>query len=542
MIPTPIFATQILRKMIRFTAQDLIDLGGHASCQPSVSTNVHWGHAVAAGSGNIDMQVGRFDGAFYNIFLSENYTTPEDYMKISQSCGGSEWVSEVDVEWNSAFGGRLMAFDTNGDGVTDLSLLGNYGHDDGDDSCTYNCGVVWRFTYLQDGSVDDYEMIVHGEVSRGQLGAGVAHDDTLGGHGALVVGGDLPPSGYPQSNLFVYFLDKCGNIDATRPRVDISSGHADSSKKPGDAAIWSVISLGDIQQNGQRVIAVGQSSRDTVFLLSLNSATGQVEAQTEIPFVCPDRDGTCTFGHDMDAFDIDRDGVLDLIVGAPGDDNGAVYVLLMNRDLTVREEYSIRPTDSDYTDATGYRQEGIRFGHGVARIGQKNGSQILAAGSPGYSSQGYLNEGAAWIIFLKPTNKLLEPLLQDALGEVQGLTSTVWMARLKIEKATRNIQEALDSLTNRDPSETLEKLSAAMQALLNAKRKDENLDIEAIGHSLSKISRALSRQEIDRVEDAVRRANKSLRNGDISHDDGLYGPSTKKYNRSVDRVRRILCG
>lgn len=81
--------------------------------------------------------------------------------------------------------------------------------------------------------------------------------------------------------------------------------------------------------------------------------------------------------HDI-AGDIDGDGISDLVVGARSDDDGAtdagaVYILFMNADGTVKSHQKISNLEGGFTDTL---SAGDFFGYGVAGIGDYDGDSI----------------------------------------------------------------------------------------------------------------------------------------------------------------------
>ena len=101
--------------------------------------------------------------------------------------------------------------------------------------------------------------------------------------------------------------------------------------------------------------------------------------------------------------DLDGDGVEDLAVGALADDDGgdlrgAVWVLLMNTDGTVKSQQKISDTEGGFT---GTLDDGDFFGRSVAGIGDLDGDgvQDIAVGAF-LDDDGGLNRGAVWILFL----------------------------------------------------------------------------------------------------------------------------------------------
>lgn len=105
--------------------------------------------------------------------------------------------------------------------------------------------------------------------------------------------------------------------------------------------------------------------------------------------------------------DLDNDGVTDLVVGAPGDDdgldseNGALWFLFMNSDNTVKSTSKVSNAGGGMPNQIpGYSN----FGSAVANIGDLNGDGVpdLAVGAPRDDDGGF-NRGAVWIVFLNST-------------------------------------------------------------------------------------------------------------------------------------------
>ncbi len=96
--------------------------------------------------------------------------------------------------------------------------------------------------------------------------------------------------------------------------------------------------------------------------------------------------------------DLDDDGVGDLAVGAEGDDDGgpdrgAVWILFLNTDGTVKSHQKISDTEGGFT---GTLDGNDRFGISVDSLGDLDGDGVddLAVGAPG-EDDGGANRGAA---------------------------------------------------------------------------------------------------------------------------------------------------
>ncbi|MHC4108331.1 MAG: hypothetical protein ACYSTY_09640, partial [Planctomycetota bacterium] len=109
------------------------------------------------------------------------------------------------------------------------------------------------------------------------------------------------------------------------------------------------------------------------------------------------------FGHSAASLgDLDGDGVSDMAVGAPGavwiPRPGAVWVLFLNTDGTVKSHQEISDTEGGFTGAL---DDYDYFGWSVASLGDLDGDGVgdLAVGAL-YDDDGGPNRGAVWVLFL----------------------------------------------------------------------------------------------------------------------------------------------
>jgi len=106
--------------------------------------------------------------------------------------------------------------------------------------------------------------------------------------------------------------------------------------------------------------------------------------------------------------DVDKDGVNDLAVSSASKSygnqkRGAVWVLLMNNDGSVKKEVEISQNLGGFTGSLGFEEI---FGMGLSPLGDFNGDGIpdIAVGSR--SDEGHKHAGALWLCYLDTTGRV----------------------------------------------------------------------------------------------------------------------------------------
>ena len=345
------------------------------------------------------------------------------HQKISDTEG--DFTGTLD---NSDFFGSSVASlgDLDGDGVGDLAVGARHDNDGGT-----NRGAVWILFLNTDGTVKTHQKISNTEGGfigtlddNDFFGRSVASLGDLDGDGVgdLAVGanGDddggsncvLPPF-CDLGAVWVLFLNTDGTVKSHQKISDTEGGFTDLLDDNDFFGI-SGAPLGDLDGDGVGDLAVGASddddggsSRGAVWVLFLNT-DGTVKSHQKIS----DTEGGFTgLLDDFDYFgrwvgsldDLDGDGVGDLAVGAYLDDDGginsgAVWVLFLNTDGTVKSHQKISDTEGGFN---GILDDSDRFGSSVGSLGDLDGDGVgdLAVGAE-LDDDGGSDRGAVWVLFL----------------------------------------------------------------------------------------------------------------------------------------------
>ncbi len=316
----------------------------------------YFGHTVAAlgdldGDGTRDLAVGaHFDddgsqnrGAVWILFLNPNGTV-NHHQKISATAGG--FTGQLDT-WDCFGVGVASLGDLDGDGISDLAVGAHCDDDGGLDR-----GAVWILFMNRNGTVRGHQKI---SATAGGF-TGQLHDSDNFGHAAAALGdldgdgvGDLVAGAFPTDDggpergaVWILFLHANGTVKGQQ-KISATAGGFTGQLDDGDRFGMSVAALDDLDGDGIRDLAVGAlydddggQDRGATWILFMNT-NGTVKAHQKISATAGgftgQLDNSDLFGGGFAALgDLNNDGLIDLVVGAHGDDDGgpdrgAVWIL-----------------------------------------------------------------------------------------------------------------------------------------------------------------------------------------------------------------------
>ncbi len=356
-----------------------------------------------------DADGGPGTGAVWLLFMRRQGVV-RDERKISAS-------TLAGIDQGDLFGAAACGIgDHDGDGIPDVAVGAPFDDDGG-----LHRGAVWILFLDSDGQVHSQRKISDtaggftGDLRNEDFfGSSVAAPGDLDGDGIgdLVVGAYGDDDGaFAAGAVWVLFLESDGSV-RTQTKISATSGGFGGALAIASQFGCSIASLGDLDGDGIGDLAVGargdrdgSSGAGAVWILFMNT-DGTVGTHQKISALEGGFQGDLETNDFLgwsiaNAGDLDRDGVRDLAVGAPGDDDGdddagAIWFLFLAQDGTVHAQQKISATQGDFT---GFLRSGDRFGRAVAAIGDLDADTIgdIAVGS--LDDGDAQDQGAVWVLF-----------------------------------------------------------------------------------------------------------------------------------------------
>ncbi|MFH1320788.1 MAG: DNRLRE domain-containing protein [Bacteroidota bacterium] len=371
----------------------------------------------------------------YSIANPPPCPSVKNHQKISDTEGNFTGI----LDNNDHFGqGIANIGDLNNDGIMDLAI-GAPGDDDGGT----DVGAIWIMFMNTNGTVASYQKIseTQGNFS-GNLqdawGNGVEAIGDLNGDGITDIAVGEPrgnDGGTRRGAVWILFLNSNGTVNSYQKISDTQGGFTGILENE-DRFGRDIAYLGDLNGDSIGDIAVsgeldddGGANRGAVWILFLNT-NGTVNSYQKISSIAGSFNGPLAnddrFGFSVAPLgDFNGDSYTDIIVGARGDndggpDRGAIWLLMLNSDGTVLDEYKISNTQGNFN---GVLDDTDRFGSSVASLGDINNDGITDVLVGAYlDDDGGIDRGAAWILYLTSSGIVSGYLkISDSQGNFTGV-------------------------------------------------------------------------------------------------------------------------
>lgn len=389
----------------------------------SIINQIEFGRSVANlgdldGDGVNDITVGAPEenghGVILILFLNTDGTV-KSYQKIKPGQSGFNGILDID----DRFGISIANLgDLNNDGIIDIAV-GAECDDDGGDMR----GAIWILFMNTDGTVKAHQKISATEggfngnlIDGAEFGFAVENIGDLDNDGIIdiavgAVGDDDGSFMRFVGSVWILFLNSDGTVKLHQ-KISNTQGGFQGDLFPFNAFGSSITNLGDLDEDGINDIAVGAEGDcegsthgliGAVWILHLNS-DGTVRSNQKINTIHGGFTGKLQdlglFGSSVcNLGDLDKDGIIDIAVGAKwddgsGDNRGAVWIIYLNKNGTVKTCSKISETEGAFT---GNLNDNAEFGASICNLDDFNSDGIvdIAVGSPGVEGS-----GAIWFLYM----------------------------------------------------------------------------------------------------------------------------------------------
>lgn len=346
--------------------------------------------------------------------------------KISATEGNFSGVLNSDERFGI---GVTSLGDLDGDSVTDIAVgayFDGYTYENYD---IYYTGAIYILFLNADGTVKSHVKIAEGLNGFGgnldffdEFGVSVAAIGDLDNDGVvdLAIGARLdddgaagPNTGLNRGAVWIVFLNADGTVKSQQ-KISAYEGAFTGVLHDHDWFGAFVSDIGDLDNDGTEDLVVGCPFTDdggvdqgALWVLFLNP-DGTVKSHQKVSslaggFTAPLEPGDRFGTGPGNIGDLDGDGVVDLATGALGDDDGgtdlgAVYILYMNSNGTVKSHAKISTTSGGFS---GVLTEANGFGS-VCALAQPGDAIQRIAVSAKSDDDGGTNRGAVWLLDVLP--------------------------------------------------------------------------------------------------------------------------------------------
>jgi hypothetical protein len=295
-------------------------------------------------------------------------------------------VEQVEHGPHAGFGTAVVATDLDDDGRVDLAV-GSTG-DDPQADADYGSGAVVVLT----GGADGFSLSRSRTIGR--------PDPATASFGAHLAAGDVDGDGH--QDLVEAYEGVAHRVDdpAVPGHVTYLAGSSTGPGAPrrisGDRA--ASLAVGDLTQDGRDDVLVGQPVRSAYtedqpvprgrVTLYPGTSAGPAATGRRITQATPGVPGSDEhgdlFGADLALGDLDRDGHLDLLVGAPGEDGSRGRVTVLRGVRGGIDRRNAVTLDQASPQIPSRREPGDRFGADIALLDVSgDGRRDIVVGSPG---------------------------------------------------------------------------------------------------------------------------------------------------------------
>ena len=235
-------------------------------------------------------------------------------------------LSKLNLENHDHFGTSLTSADFDSDGTKDLVVSAP-------DNGTGSISIVYLHPNGTQKNLDILDLSMFNNLDSFMFGAALAAGD-FDGNGVPDLAIGAPGEDNGAGKVHVTYLNSDGTVNSP---VSIANPNTAAD------AFGTSLAAGDFDGDGALDLAIGAPGEDNgagkVYVAYLNS-DGTVNSLVSI---ANSNTAADAFGTSLAAGDFDGDGVLDLAIGAPGEDNGAgkVHIAYLNSDGTIKNTNKI---------------------------------------------------------------------------------------------------------------------------------------------------------------------------------------------------------